>query len=151
MAFPLMAIGLGLKIGGSLFGANSAIGAGQDQYIESKRAAVMARIAARQKAEDIRGEGEAFAGQQKVSYAKSGVLFDTGSPLLAIMDTVVSAEENALRAEGQGAEQARALSFQGKSQLAAAKGAAFQAGISGVGSALTFLGKQKADAFKVSD
>ena len=150
MALPLLAIGMGMQIAGSLMGAGSAIKAGREQYIESKRAAVMARLASRQKSEDIRDEGEQFASQQKASYAKSGVLFDSGSPLLAIMDTVVGAEKNALRTEAQGDEQSRALSIQGQTQLDAAKSAASSMMISGVGSALTMYGKAQSDAFKPS-
>ena len=150
MALPLIALGMGMQLAGSFMGASKAMEAGSEQYIESRRAAVMARIASRQKSEDIRDEGERFVGQQKASYAKSGVLFDSGSPLLAIMDTVVGAEKSALRTEAQGDEQSRALSIQGQTQLDAARSAAKTMMISGVGSALTMYGKVQSDAFKPS-
>jgi hypothetical protein len=137
-------------LAGAAMGASAALKAGGAQQIESRRAAVMARIAARQKADDIRSQGEAFAGQKRASYAKSGVLLDSGSPLLAVMDTVVSAEENALRTESQGWEQSRALTIQGKTQMDAAKAAAFSMGAGGASSALTMYGKAQSDAFKPS-
>lgn len=137
-----------IMAGMSLMSAKDQSEAGSAQYLESKRAAVMARIAARQKAEDIRSGGESFASQQRASYAKSGVLFDSGSPLLAMMDTVVSAERNALRTESGGEEQNRALSIQGQTQLAVASAAATSTIVSGVGSALTMYGKAQAGAYK---
>ena len=139
-----------MSIAGSVMGAGETLKAGSAQYIESRRAAVMARIAGRQRAGEIRDEGEAFAGQQKAGFAKSGVLIDSGSPLLAVMDTVAKVERNALRAEAQGEEQGRALSIQGKTQYESAKSAAMSTVIGGAGSALTMYGKASADAFKPS-
>lgn len=150
MPLPLLAIGMGLQLAGTVMGSAAADKAGAEQFLESKRAAVMSRIASRNKAEDIRSGGESYSSQQRANYAKSGVLFDSGSPLLAIMDTVVSAEKNALRTESQGDEQDRALSIQGQTQLDTARSAATSTLISGAGSALTMYGKAQSDAFKPS-
>jgi hypothetical protein len=135
---------------GAAMSAKDQYEAGEQQFLESKRAAVISRIAARQRAREFREEGEAFAGQQRAGYAKGGVLLDSGSPLLAVMDTVVRAERNAIRTESQGDEQHRALSIQGKTQLDTASSAATATLTSAAGSAMSMYGKAQANTFKPS-
>jgi hypothetical protein len=135
---------------GAAMSAKDQYEAGEAQFLESRRAAVISRIAARQRAQEFREEGEAFSGQQRAGYAKSGVLIDSGSPLLAVMDTVVRAERNAIRTESQGDEQHRALSIQGKTQLDTASSAATSTLVSAAGSAMSMYGKAQANTFKPS-
>ena len=137
-----------LMAGSTIMGAVSAKKAGEAQAAESRRAAIMARIAGRQRARELRDDGQQFAGQQMASYAKAGVLFDSGSPLLAVMDTVHKAETNALRAEQGGFESSRALTVQGQTQASAANSAALAGLLQGAGSAMSMYGKAQAGAYK---
>lgn len=67
------------------------------QATQSRIAAVRRRLRASDDARMIEEQGGRFASSQAAGFAKSGVLFDSGSPLATLMDTAVRVERNAMK------------------------------------------------------
>jgi hypothetical protein len=91
----------------------------------------------------IEEQGERFQAEQATRFAKSGVMIDSGSPLLTLMDTAVRIERNAMKTRLSGEWDAGGLD----SAASAYDKMAFNSVIGGVyGAAGTFLTGAKIQA-----
>lgn len=119
---------------GSIGGGLSAGKAYEAQAVERRLASVYRRLKAQDDAEDIRDEGERLQAEQAARYAKSGVMLDSGSPLLTLMDTAIRSERNALRTMLYGEREAESLE-RSASDLMRAGSAARLTGMAGAAGA----------------
>lgn len=94
---PLLAIGMGVSAFGSIMGGIAASNAQREQASQARIAAVRRRLKASDDARMIEEQGNQFQAVQATRLAKSGVMIDSGSPLLALMDTAVRVERNAMK------------------------------------------------------
>lgn len=138
MPFPLLfAIGAGLSVGGKLIGGAAASRAGAQSGFEAIRAGAFARIKALSEARDIREEGEKFVAKQYTGFAKSGVVLDTGSPLLTMSESYRMIERDAIRTEQYGAEAARQKSAEANMLFRQARNAGAQAMLGAMGTMIS--------------
>jgi hypothetical protein len=115
--------------------------AGMKAMRESVRAGVFARFQARRKAMDIREEGGEFVARQQTLWAKSGVVLDSGSPLLTKIDTLRKIERDAIRTEQYGDEAYRQKKHESEMLFKQAQLQAVGAFLGSASTAITSYGK----------
>jgi len=106
---PLLAIGMGVSMFGSLMGGLAASEAQREQASQARISAVRRRLQASDDARVIEEQGNRFQSNQAVGFAKSGVTLDSGSPLAVLMDTAIHVERNAMKTRLSGDWSAGAL------------------------------------------
>ena len=97
MPLPLLAIGMGMSVFGSIMGGAAASDAQHEQASQARIAAVRRRLRASDDARLVEEQGNRFQANQAVGFVKSGVMLDSGSPLATLMDTAINVERNAMR------------------------------------------------------
>ena len=143
MPLPLLAIGMGISAFGSIMGGLAASKTQHEQAAQARIAAVRRRLQASDDARMIEEQGDRFQANQAVGFAKSGVMFDSGSPLAVLMDTAIHVERNAMKTRLSGEWGAAGM----ESQASAYNKMASSSAMAGVyGAAGTFLSGAKISA-----
>lgn len=104
-------------IAATVISAGSSIYSGIQQNKEAKKQARLAQEQANATAAEEEKQGKRYRNRQVVAYLKSGVAVDTGSPLLAMQETLDTAATNARNIRATGAAQASTLKKQGRNAL----------------------------------
>ena len=146
---PLLAIGMGISAAGSIIGGFAAADAQRNQASQARIAAVRRRLRASDDARMIEEQGNRFQANQAVSFAKSGVTLDSGSPLATLMDTAINVERNALRTRLAGEWDAGGLDSTASAYDKMASNSIL-AGIFGAGGTFLTGAKIQAGAYKPS-
>lgn len=97
--------------------AGSQIYSGIQQNKEAKKQAALAQEQANRQAADEETNAKRYRNRQVVAYLKSGVAVDSGSPLLAMQETLDTAATNAANIRATGATNASLLKRQGRNAL----------------------------------
>ncbi|CAB4136933.1 hypothetical protein UFOVP315_6 [uncultured Caudovirales phage] len=95
---------------------SSALG-GMAQNREAKKQARLTQQQAEANAQEELKQAKDYRSRQAVSYLKSGVALDIGSPLLAMQETLDTAATNARNIRASGAAQANLFKKQGRNAL----------------------------------
>ena len=104
-------------IAATVVSAGSSIYSGIQQNKMAKKQAALAQQQADLQAQEELKQGQRYRNKQAVAYLKSGVAIDTGSPLLAMQETLDTAATNARNIRATGAAQASILKKQGRNAL----------------------------------
>lgn len=104
-------------IAATVISAGSSIYSGIQQNKEAKKQARLAQEQADLTAQQEEANAKRYRNRQVVAYLKSGVAVDTGSPLLAMQETLDTAATNARNIRATGAAQASILKKQGRNAL----------------------------------
>jgi len=104
-------------IGATILSAGSSIYGGIQQQKEAKRQAALTMQQANAEAAEELKQGARYRNKQAVAYLKSGVAIDTGSPLLAMQETLDTAATNARNIRDTGWARATALKKAGRNAL----------------------------------
>lgn len=104
-------------IAATVISAGSSIYSGIQQNKEAKKQARLAQEQADATAQQEEANAKRYRNRQVVAYLKSGVAVDTGSPLLAMQETLDTAATNARNIRATGAAQASILKKQGRNAL----------------------------------
>ena len=104
-------------IASAALSAGSSIFSGMQQNKEAKKQARLAEQQANLTAQEELKNADRYRSRQVVAYLKSGVAVDSGSPLLAMQETLDTAATNARNIRATGAAQASALKKQGRNAL----------------------------------
>lgn len=104
-------------IAATAISAGSQIFSGIQQNKEAKKQAALAQEAANRQAAEEEAQAKRYRNRQVVAYLKSGVSVDTGSPLLAMQETLDTAATNAANIRATGAANASILKRQGRNAL----------------------------------
>jgi hypothetical protein len=97
--------------------AGSQVFSGIQQNKEAKKQAALAQEQANRQASDEEANAKRYRNRQVVAYLKSGVAVDSGSPLLAMQETLDTAATNAANIRATGATNASMLKRQGRNAL----------------------------------
>lgn len=104
-------------IAGAAISAGSSILSGIQQNNAAKKQASLAQQQANLQANQEITDAKRYRDRQVVAYLKSGVAVDSGSPLLAMQETLDTAATNARNIRASGAANASILKQQGRNAL----------------------------------
>ena len=147
MPLPLLAIGMGVSMFGSLMGGFAAADARRNQASQARIAAVRRRLKASDDARMIEEQGNRFQANQAVGFVKSGVMLDSGSPLATLMDTAIHVERNAMKTRLAGEWDSGALESSASAYDKMASGSAM-AGVYGAAGTFVSGARQMQGAYK---